>query len=167
MSSRPPTDMEKRRRISIAEVAEDETVHSMKKGINRHLHFSLVKDRNVGSDRDYYFALAMTVKDHMVGRWIRTQQNYYHKDPKVDFIHTSTICFVYVCQISLFSCWGIILALHDGFVFARCVKMWILQSSCSIQAPLNFVFVCENSVNAWIYRIHKIYNTWTDLCLVI
>ena len=84
MASRPPTDMDKRRRISIAEVAEDETVHSMKQGINRHLHYSLVKDRNVGSDRDYFFALALTVKDHMVGRWIRTQQNYYHKDPKVD-----------------------------------------------------------------------------------
>uniref|UniRef100_H2Y4R9 Alpha-1,4 glucan phosphorylase n=1 Tax=Ciona savignyi TaxID=51511 RepID=H2Y4R9_CIOSA len=29
-----------------------------------------------------YFALANTVRDQMVGRWIRTQQYYYEKDPK-------------------------------------------------------------------------------------
>lgn len=33
--------------------------------------------------RDYFFALANTVRDHIVSRWIRTQQNYYDKDPKV------------------------------------------------------------------------------------
>ena len=32
--------------------------------------------------RDYYFSLANTVKDHLVSRWIRTQQHYYEKDPK-------------------------------------------------------------------------------------
>uniref|UniRef100_H2Y4R4 Alpha-1,4 glucan phosphorylase n=1 Tax=Ciona savignyi TaxID=51511 RepID=H2Y4R4_CIOSA len=49
---------------------------------NRHLHYTLVKDRNVATTRDYYFALANTVRDQMVGRWIRTQQYYYEKDPK-------------------------------------------------------------------------------------
>lgn len=33
--------------------------------------------------RDYYFALAATVRDHLVTRWIRTQQFYYETDPKV------------------------------------------------------------------------------------
>ena len=32
--------------------------------------------------RDYYQALAHTVYDHLAGRWIRTQQHYYDKDPK-------------------------------------------------------------------------------------
>ena len=32
--------------------------------------------------RDYFFSLANTVKDHLVSRWIRTQQHYYEKDPK-------------------------------------------------------------------------------------
>uniref|UniRef100_A0A8C0ICR0 Alpha-1,4 glucan phosphorylase n=1 Tax=Bubo bubo TaxID=30461 RepID=A0A8C0ICR0_BUBBB len=40
------------------------------------------EDRNVATPRDYYFALAHTVRDHLVGRWIRTQQYYYEKDPK-------------------------------------------------------------------------------------
>lgn len=55
----------------------------MKKSFNRHLHYSLVKDRNVANPRDYYQALALAVRDHLVSRWIRTQQNYYEKDPKV------------------------------------------------------------------------------------
>ena len=32
--------------------------------------------------RDYFFSLANTVKDHLVSRWIRTQQHYYQKDAK-------------------------------------------------------------------------------------
>jgi glycogen phosphorylase len=80
----PPTsDPEKRRRISIAEITEDATVGTIKKGINRHLHYQLVKDRNVAKNRDYYMAMAYTVKDHLIGRWLRTQQHYYHTDPKV------------------------------------------------------------------------------------
>lgn len=42
-----------------------------------------MKDRNVATTRDYYFALASTVKDHLVARWIRTQQRWYETDPKV------------------------------------------------------------------------------------
>lgn len=32
--------------------------------------------------RDFAGALNNTVKDHMVSRWIRTQQHYYETDPK-------------------------------------------------------------------------------------
>ena len=59
-----------------------ENVAELKQSFNRHLHFTTVKDRNVASTRDYYFALANTVRDHLIGRWIRTQQHYYEKDPK-------------------------------------------------------------------------------------
>lgn len=37
----------------------------------------------MATSRDYFFALAHTVKDQMTSRWIRTQQNWYDKDPKV------------------------------------------------------------------------------------
>ncbi|KAM8921653.1 glycogen phosphorylase, liver form [Pelodytes ibericus] len=80
--SRPLSDSEKRKQISIRGIVGVENVSELKKGFNRHLHFTLVKDRNVSTTRDYYFALAHTVRDHLVGRWIRTQQYYYEKDPK-------------------------------------------------------------------------------------
>ncbi|XP_006737195.1 glycogen phosphorylase, muscle form, partial [Leptonychotes weddellii] len=80
--SRPLSDQEKRKQISVRGLAGVENVAELKKNFNRHLHFTLVKDRNVATPRDYYFALAHTVRDHLVGRWIRTQQHYYEKDPK-------------------------------------------------------------------------------------
>uniref|UniRef100_A0A667Y183 Alpha-1,4 glucan phosphorylase n=1 Tax=Myripristis murdjan TaxID=586833 RepID=A0A667Y183_9TELE len=79
---KPLTDQEKRKQISVRGLAGVENVADLKTNFNRHLHFTLVKDRNVATKRDYYFALANTVRDHLVGRWIRTQQHYYEKDPK-------------------------------------------------------------------------------------
>ena len=84
--SSPMSDADKRRQISVKHVAPVENVATLKKSFNRHLHYTLVKDRNVATTRDYYFALANTVKDHITSRWIRTQQYYYEKDPKVGII---------------------------------------------------------------------------------
>uniref|UniRef100_A0A3Q4AYU7 Alpha-1,4 glucan phosphorylase n=1 Tax=Mola mola TaxID=94237 RepID=A0A3Q4AYU7_MOLML len=78
----PLTDQEKRKQISVRGIAGLGDVAEVKQSFNRHLHFTLVKDRNVATPRDYFFALAHTVRDHLVGRWIRTQQYYYEKDPK-------------------------------------------------------------------------------------
>ncbi|XP_072169352.1 glycogen phosphorylase, brain form-like [Diadema setosum] len=76
------TDQEKRKQISVRGIAGIEDVSNFKKSFNRHLHYTLVKDRNVATQRDYYIALAHSVRDHLVGRWIRTQQYYYETDPK-------------------------------------------------------------------------------------
>nr|QJA18289.1 glycogen phosphorylase [Monochamus alternatus] len=80
--AKPQSDTERRKQISVRGIAELDDVNEIKKTFNRHLHYTLVKDRNVATSRDYYFALAHTVKDHLVSRWIRTQQYYYEKDPK-------------------------------------------------------------------------------------
>lgn len=90
--AKPLTDQDRRKQISVRGLAGVENVSDLKTNFNRHLHFTLVKDRNVATKRDYYFALANTVRDHLVGRWIRTQQHYYEKDPKVSIrcphVHT-------------------------------------------------------------------------------
>uniref|UniRef100_A0A3P8QJ74 Alpha-1,4 glucan phosphorylase n=1 Tax=Astatotilapia calliptera TaxID=8154 RepID=A0A3P8QJ74_ASTCA len=80
--SKPLSDHDRRKQISVRGLAGIENVSDLKQNFNRHLHFTLVKDRNVATKRDYYFALANTVRDHLIGRWIRTQQYYYEKDPK-------------------------------------------------------------------------------------
>nr|AIA92923.1 CAZy families GT35 protein [uncultured bacterium] len=79
----PQSDVERRKQISVRGIAEIDDVNEIKKTFNRHVHYTLVKDRNVATSRDYYFALAHTVRDHLVSRWIRTQQHYYDVDPKV------------------------------------------------------------------------------------
>ncbi|XP_060531283.1 glycogen phosphorylase [Cylas formicarius] len=78
----PQSDIERRKQISVRGIAEIDDVNEVKKTFNRHVHYTLVKDRNVATTRDYYFALAHTVRDHLVSRWIRTQQYYYEMDPK-------------------------------------------------------------------------------------
>lgn len=82
MAALPQSDQDRRKQISVRGIAQVENVTTIKKSFNRHLHYTLVKDRNVSTPRDYYFALANVVRDHLVGRWIRTQQYYYEKDPK-------------------------------------------------------------------------------------
>ncbi|KAF8571580.1 hypothetical protein P879_03181 [Paragonimus westermani] len=76
------SDAEKRRQISVRGVAQVENVVNLKQSFNRHLHFDVVKDRNIATPRDFYHALARTVWDHLCSRWIRTQQFYHREDPK-------------------------------------------------------------------------------------
>merc|ERR1712142_964403 len=80
--STPISDKEKRKQISVRGIAQVENVANVKKSFNRHLHYTIIKDRHVSTPRDYYFSLANVVKDHLVSRWIRTQQHYYETDPK-------------------------------------------------------------------------------------
>ncbi len=55
---------------------------SLKKSISNHLHITLGKDKYSATKRDYYQALAYTVRDLMMERWIKTQQEYYDADVK-------------------------------------------------------------------------------------
>ncbi len=64
-------------------IAPVENVSNVKKTFNRHLHYTMCRDRHEATTKDFYFALAHTVKDHLTSRWIRTQQHYYKTDPKV------------------------------------------------------------------------------------
>ena len=41
------------------------------------------QDLSVASERDFYVALAYTVRDHVMKNWMRTAKVYYNKDPKV------------------------------------------------------------------------------------
>jgi len=70
------------KQISIRGLPMLENVEAVKKTFNRHLHFTVVKDRDVATERDYYSSLAYTVRDHLVGRWIRTHQHQYETDVK-------------------------------------------------------------------------------------
>ncbi len=51
-------------------------------GLANHLQYSLSKDQYTATRNDLYLALALTVRDRLVERWIRTQQAYYHSDAK-------------------------------------------------------------------------------------
>ena len=47
-----------------------------------HLQYSLSKDQYTATDRDLYLALALSARDRLIERWIRTQQMYYLNNVK-------------------------------------------------------------------------------------
>ncbi len=57
-------------------------VESLKRSFIDHLEYSLAKDEYSATERDRYRALALTVRDRLIERWIETQQTYYNKDAK-------------------------------------------------------------------------------------
>jgi starch phosphorylase len=55
---------------------------NLRQDFERHLRRTLAKDRYTATDRDRYFALALTVRDRLVERWIATQQTHHKKNVK-------------------------------------------------------------------------------------
>jgi len=98
MATKPQTDQDRRKQISVRGIALVENVSNVKKSFSRHVHYTVVKDRNVATDRDYYLALAHTVRDHLTSRWIRTQQHYYEKDPKVSLVWIGGRCILRIAE---------------------------------------------------------------------
>jgi glycogen phosphorylase len=71
------------RLLSVRDVNTSTTVEAIKQRFNEHLHFTVGKDRHTADARDYFFVLARTAQDHLMKKFIRTQQHYYNQDPKV------------------------------------------------------------------------------------
>ena len=71
------------RLLSVRDVNTSTTVEAIKQRFNEHLHFTIGRDRHTANGRDYFFVLARTAQDHLMKKFIRTQQHYYNQDPKV------------------------------------------------------------------------------------
>ncbi|HEV2275748.1 MAG TPA: glycogen/starch/alpha-glucan phosphorylase [Acidobacteriaceae bacterium] len=74
-SSRPST-LVKNGRVDL-------TAEGLKRGFLDHLYFTMGKYPAVANQHDLYMALAYTVRDGMMERWISTVQNYRQKDIRV------------------------------------------------------------------------------------
>jgi len=55
---------------------------TLKRAFADHLQFSLGKDEHSATALDRYYAVANSVRDRMMRRWIQTQQRYYKEDAK-------------------------------------------------------------------------------------
>ncbi|HEY2017306.1 MAG TPA: glycogen/starch/alpha-glucan phosphorylase [Bryobacteraceae bacterium] len=65
-----------------ANVGERLLAESLRQDFERHLRRTLAKDRYTATDRDRYFALALTVRDRLIERWIATQQTHHKRNVK-------------------------------------------------------------------------------------
>ena len=68
--AKPLTDHEKQWHISIPGILEVEKVVELKKGFNRHQHFTLIKDCNRATTWDYFFHAGIHGAHHLAGSWI-------------------------------------------------------------------------------------------------
>ena len=59
-----------------------DTVEAIKLSFQNHLKYTLAKDEYSATDHDRYWALAMTVRDRLIEKWIQTSQTYYHQNVK-------------------------------------------------------------------------------------
>ncbi len=57
-------------------------VLSIKESIRRHIRYSIGKSERTATALDRYQALALSIRDLMVDRWMRTQSNYYERKVK-------------------------------------------------------------------------------------
>ncbi|HTY09210.1 MAG TPA: glycogen/starch/alpha-glucan phosphorylase [Candidatus Edwardsbacteria bacterium] len=56
--------------------------NAVKRSFSDNLTFTIAKDKYSATLRDYFYALALTVRDRLVARWINTQQTYYKSEAK-------------------------------------------------------------------------------------
>jgi glycogen phosphorylase len=61
---------------------EDPRTYSLSNQFAEHMEFELVKDRITATGDDAYFALSLAVRDRLVRRWLRSQNQYYEHDVK-------------------------------------------------------------------------------------
>ena len=61
---------------------EDLSSFSLSNQFAEHLEFMLVKDKFTVTDDDAYFSLSMSIRDRLVRRWMRTQDQYQSQDVK-------------------------------------------------------------------------------------
>jgi len=52
------------------------------KSFNQHLRRSLARDQYEAADYEKFLAIAYTIRDRLIDRWIKTQQTYYKQNVK-------------------------------------------------------------------------------------
>ncbi|MCC7387109.1 MAG: glycogen/starch/alpha-glucan phosphorylase [Deltaproteobacteria bacterium] len=57
-------------------------VASLRESVLRHVRFSIGKAWSSATALDHYQALSLSVRDHLISRWIETQSHYYQVDPR-------------------------------------------------------------------------------------
>ncbi len=59
-----------------------EDAESLRRSIVNHLVYTVAKDQYTATDRDFFHALVLAVRDRLIERWMETMRRYYEKDAK-------------------------------------------------------------------------------------
>ena len=67
---------------SQAKSTSNSIVNEFTNDCERHLKYSVVKDRFTKADHDEYYSLSLAVRDRIIDRWFSTQKRYYTENCK-------------------------------------------------------------------------------------
>lgn len=67
-------------------------IHSFQVAFTRHLHCTQGKDLLVARKRDFYIAVAHTVRDYLMARWQVTREHYRKRQNKVSGVSVKVDC---------------------------------------------------------------------------
>jgi starch phosphorylase len=73
---------------------EDPRTYSLSNQFAEHLEFELVKDKITVTEDDAYYALSLAVRDRLVRKWLRTQNEYYENDVNITKMMLS-VCTIF------------------------------------------------------------------------
>ena len=59
-----------------------EDAESLRRSIVNHLVYTVAKDQFTATDRDFFHALVLAVRDRLIERWMETMRRYYEHDAK-------------------------------------------------------------------------------------
>ena len=59
-----------------------EDAESLRRSIVNHLVYTVAKDQYTATDRDFFQALVLAVRDRLIERWMETMRRYYEQDVK-------------------------------------------------------------------------------------
>jgi starch phosphorylase len=78
MATTPPDDSSPFERYD----QPGEDAESLRHSIVNHLVYSVGKDQHSATDRDFFTAVVLTVRDRLIDRWVETMRRYYDRDAK-------------------------------------------------------------------------------------
>ena len=82
---------------SQAKSTAQSTVKEFTNDCERHLKYSVVKDKFTKADHDEYYSLSLAVRDRIIDRWFSTQSDI---TPKI-----VSVCIIYHLNSYLGECW--------------------------------------------------------------
>ncbi len=59
-----------------------EDAEALRRSIVNHLTYTVAKDQYSATDRDFFYALVLAVRDRLIERWMDTMRRYYERDAK-------------------------------------------------------------------------------------
>jgi len=59
-----------------------EDAEALRRSIVNHLVYTVAKDQYAATDRDFFHALVLAVRDRLIERWMETMRRYYERDAK-------------------------------------------------------------------------------------